>query len=666
MASTGIIPTYQRFVNGVPVPSFSRRSFRPREKYLILLVFFTLGVVCFGSFFFLPEFRGSSGTVNSVYNVYKHMQQAGPELLIPAPPHGDDVSEIPGGGKLIRHDVEGLPDPHKIEDRAKLLAKIEEAEEMDRMRNRKVLERPIILAANSPSVSVSAAVKTDKPVLEGVIEENNIPQGQERIVTIPPAPSDHYPETNGGEDPDPTARERRNKIKEMMRHAWDNYVRYAWGKNELRPITKRGHSASIFGSTSLGATIVDGLDTLYIMGMTDEFKQGRDWIANNLDITVLTTDLSVFETNIRFVGGLLSCFALTGDVMFRDKAAQIAEKLLPAFQTQTGIPNSLVNIKSGASKNYGWASGGCSILSEFGTLHLEFSYLSDVTGNPVFRAKVDHIRRVIQAMDKPRGLYPNYFNPKTGKWGQHHMSIGGLGDSFYEYLLKAWLQSGREDQEARQMFDDAMHHMIQHMLKVSTGGLTYISDMKFDRLENKMDHLACFSGGLFGLAAQTLKNDMSSRYMEIADGITNTCHESYDRTPVKLGPEAFRFTDASEAKALKSSEKYYILRPEVIESYFIMWRLTKDQKYRDWGWEAVLALEKHCRVAGGYTGLKNVYLDDPPKDDVQQSFFLAETLKYLYLLFSDDSLISLDEWVYNTEAHPLPIKGVNPYYREQV
>lgn len=179
----------------------------------------------------------------------------------------------------------------------------------------------------------------------------------------------------------------RNKIKEMMKHAWDNYVRYAWGKNELRPISKRGHSASIFGSMSLGATIVDGLDTLYIMGLEEEFKQGRDWIAENFDINLATTDLSVFETNIRFVGGLLTCFALTGDVIFRDKAEQVARKLLPAFQTQTGIPHSLINIKTGSSKNYGWASGGCSILSEVGTLHLEFAYLSDVTGDPVYRAK---------------------------------------------------------------------------------------------------------------------------------------------------------------------------------------------------------------------------------------------------------------------------------------
>lgn len=132
----------------------------------------------------------------------------------------------------------------------------------------------------------------------------------------------------------------------------------------------------------------------------------------------------------------------------------------------------------------------------------------------------------------------------------------------------------------------------------------------------------------------------------MAEEITHTCHESYARSNTKLGPESFRFSQGAEARALKSSEKYYILRPEVIESYFMLYKITKDPKYREWGWEAVQvngtipvrvrwsdvfafpqALEKYCRVSGGFSGLKNVYSDDPQQDDVQQSFFLAETLK---------------------------------------
>ncbi|KQS29861.1 uncharacterized protein Dere_GG18934, isoform C [Drosophila erecta] len=458
--------------------------------------------------------------------------------------------------------------------------------------------------------------------------------------------------------------ERRAHVKQMMEHAWHNYKLYAWGKNELRPLSQRPHSASIFGSYDLGATIVDGLDTLYIMGLEKEYREGRDWIERKFSLDNISAELSVFETNIRFVGGMLTLYAFTGDPLYKEKAQHVADKLLPAFQTPTGIPYALVNTKTGVAKNYGWASGGSSILSEFGTLHLEFAYLSDITGNPLYRERVQTIRQVLKEIEKPKGLYPNFLNPKTGKWGQLHMSLGALGDSYYEYLLKAWLQSGQTDEEAREMYDEAMLAILDKMVRTSPGGLTYVSDLKFDRLEHKMDHLACFSGGLFALGAATWQNDYTDKYMEVGKGITNTCHESYIRAPTQLGPEAFRFSEAVEARALRSQEKYYILRPETFESYFVLWRLTHDQKYRDWGWEAVLALEKHCRTAHGYCGLRNVYQQEPQKDDVQQSFFLAETLKYLYLLFSDDSVLPLDEWVFNTEAHPLPIKGANAYYRQ--
>ncbi|XP_065362922.1 mannosyl-oligosaccharide alpha-1,2-mannosidase IA isoform X1 [Calliphora vicina] len=458
--------------------------------------------------------------------------------------------------------------------------------------------------------------------------------------------------------------EKRNYVKEMMQHAWQNYKLYAWGKNELRPLSQRAHSSSIFGSMDLGATIIDGLDTLYLMGLEKEYKEGRDWIERKFTLDNVSADLSVFETNIRFIGGLLTMYAFTGDNLYKERAQHVADKLLPAFQTPTGIPYGLVNPKTGLSKNYGWASGASSILSEFGTLHLEFSYLSDITGNPLYKERVQTIRQILKEIEKPKGLYPNFLNPKTGKWGQLHMSLGALGDSFYEYLLKAWLQSGQTDDEARQMFDEAMVAIIDKMVRTSPNGLTYVSDLKFDRLEHKMDHLACFSGGLFALGANTRQNEHTEKFMNIGKGITNTCHESYIRSTTRLGPEAFRFSEAAEARALKSNEKYYILRPETVESYFVLWRLTHDQKYRDWGWDAVQALEQHCRTPHGYSGIKNVYQEVPQKDDVQQSFFLAETLKYLYLLFSDDSLIPLDEWVFNTEAHPLPIRGANIYYRQ--
>ncbi|KAF3850184.1 hypothetical protein F7725_019903 [Dissostichus mawsoni] len=130
------------------------------------------------------------------------------------------------------------------------------------------------------------------------------------------------------------------------------------------------------------------------------------------------------------------------NLVYRRKAVELGEKLLPAFKTPTGIPWALLNLKS-------------SILAEYGTLHLEFMHLSKLSGNPEFAQKVMNIRKVLNRLDKPQGLYPNYLNPNSGQWGQHHVSVGGLGDSFYEYLLKAWLMSDKTDDEAKKMYYDA-------------------------------------------------------------------------------------------------------------------------------------------------------------------------------------------------------------------
>uniref|UniRef100_A0A8C3BJD9 alpha-1,2-Mannosidase n=1 Tax=Cairina moschata TaxID=8855 RepID=A0A8C3BJD9_CAIMO len=444
---------------------------------------------------------------------------------------------------------------------------------------------------------------------------------------------------------------------QMMKFAWDSYKQYAFGKNELRPLTKNGHIGNMFGGLR-GATVVDALDTLYIMELEEEFQEAKKWVEKSFDLNV-NGEASLFEVNIRYIGGLLAAYYLTGEEVFKSKALELGEKLLPAFNTPTGIPRGVINLGSGMSWSWGWASAGSSILAEFGTLHLEFLHLTELSGNPVFAEKVMNIRKVLNRVEKPQGLYPNFLSPVTGNWVQHHVSIGGLGDSFYEYLIKSWLMSDKKDSEAKKMYDDALEAIEKHLVRRSAGGLTYIAEWRGGILDHKMGHLACFSGGMIALGAEHASEERKQHYMDLAAEITNTCHESYARSDTKLGPEAFRFDTGTEAMATRLSERYYILRPEVVESYMYMWRLTHDLKYRQWGWEVVKALEKHCRVEAGFSGIRDVYTTVPTHDNMQQSFFLAETLKYLYLLFCEDDVLSLDDWVFNTEAHPLPVNHTN-------
>uniref|UniRef100_A0A1I8BQI8 alpha-1,2-Mannosidase n=1 Tax=Meloidogyne hapla TaxID=6305 RepID=A0A1I8BQI8_MELHA len=397
------------------------------------------------------------------------------------------------------------------------------------------------------------------------------------------------------------------------------------------------------------------------MGLEKEFEKAKQWIDKSFDILTASGDLSVFEINIRYVGGFLSAYALTKEKLFLSKAIQIADLLLPAFDTSTGIPLALINVQTGKASNYGWASGGCSILSEFGSLELEFAFLSKITGNETYLLKCRKLREFINKMEKPDGLYPNYLNPHTGRWCQKHVSVGALGDSFYEYLLKVWLFDEKRDKSLWEMYKNAVLALEKNLLfKSKPSNLWYFAEMKATRIEHKMDHLACFTAGMFALQSlHETDENQRAHYLELAEKIGETCHESYNRTITKLGPESFRFASDIEAKAVRVHESYFILRPEAVEGWFYLWRVTGKQQYRDWCWEVVEALERYCRATAGYTGIRNVNSLPVDQDDVQQSFFLAETLKYLFLTFSDSTKIPLDKWVFNTEAHPFPIGTEN-------
>jgi mannosyl-oligosaccharide alpha-1,2-mannosidase len=171
-------------------------------------------------------------------------------------------------------------------------------------------------------------------------------------------------------------------------------------------------------------------------------------------------------------------------------------------------------------------------------------------------------------INKGNELYYNYLSTKSGKWCMKHATIGALADSFYEYLLKLWIYKDKSEPKILDMYLRAMNGIQSHLLDVSSTNLTYFGDYNSARLVKKMDHLACFSGGLLAytsVSVKKLNKYEKTKYLNLAKDITNTCHESYIRTPIHIGPESFHFERPdTEAMAIKNEEKYYILRPEVI------------------------------------------------------------------------------------------------------
>lgn len=213
--------------------------------------------------------------------------------------------------------------------------------------------------------------------------------------------------------------ERAEEVKKMMKHAWDNYVNYAWGSDELRPILKRGeYSFDSVGRSKLGSSIVEAIDTLLIMGLDEEVLQGREWIKKNLVPESILGKVSTFNLNARLIGGLLSSYALTKDELFLQKAHEMIQIILPAFENVNGIPVSLVDPMNGESSNYLWASNEKSILAEVGSFHLEFIYMSALTGNDTYSKLVEKVRQSLNETNRPDGLYKNFIDPRNRQWGE--------------------------------------------------------------------------------------------------------------------------------------------------------------------------------------------------------------------------------------------------------
>uniref|UniRef100_A0A6G3MFX7 alpha-1,2-Mannosidase n=1 Tax=Henneguya salminicola TaxID=69463 RepID=A0A6G3MFX7_HENSL len=168
-----------------------------------------------------------------------------------------------------------------------------------------------------------------------------------------------------------------------------------------------------------------------------------------------------------------------------------------------------------------------------------------------------------------------------------------------------------------------------------------------------MEHLACFVGGMYAIASKYVNSELSITYLTRGKELTRTCVDSCLHTTTGLCPDKF---NPSDFNSLKSSNVGYYLRPEILESLFYLYRLTGDSQYQELGWKLINSIHEHTRVeSGGYSSVLNVNSIPATKNGFQESFFMAETLKYAYLLFSDVNFMSLDKWVYNTEAHPLKI-----------
>ncbi|KAF0687614.1 Aste57867_20597 [Aphanomyces stellatus] len=447
----------------------------------------------------------------------------------------------------------------------------------------------------------------------------------------------------------------RESVVSAMQWAWKGYHTFAFGFDSL-DVNTNGH---VFDSPDLAVSLVDSLDTLYLMGLMDEFHEAAAWAETNmLAKHAASGSVSLFETTIRVLGGYLSAHQLSGRAGLLRLADDLGGRLAKAFN-HTPFPLARINLASGAT-----SQGSC--LAEFTTIQLEFKYLARLTGKPGYANAVDAI------MDKvawnvqtryPDGLLPVSADNYGGTFPPGRITIGACGDSYYEYLLKQWLYSGKRETKYRDMYEQAVTSIAQKLVgHTAKSNWVFLGELESSggSLNTKMDHLVCFVPGMLALG---YINGMPSWHLDLAKDLLHTCFEMYNQMDSKLAPERAYFNTASkDTPDLQTyqNDAFNILRPETVESLMLLYRVTGDRIYREWGKVIFDAFEEHCKMdQGGYSSVNHVDTTTPTKGfrPEMESFFMAETLKYFYLLYSDETVVPLDQFIFNTEAHPFPIEA---------
>ncbi|KAK0636047.1 glycoside hydrolase family 47 protein [Bombardia bombarda] len=502
---------------------------------------------------------------------------------------------------------------------------------------------------------------------------------------------------------------RQKAVKDAFQRCWNSYRDRAWMSDELTPVT--GEHVNTFGGW--GATLVDSLDTLWIMGLRAEFDEAVAAASNiSFEISSLpestTREINVFETNIRYLGGFLAAYDLSNDDRLLKKAIEVGNMLYVAFDTPNRMPITRWKPHAAARGKKQLADEHV-LLAEIGSFSLEFIRLSLLTGDPKWYDAVQRIMDLLQKQQqksKLPGMWPVVVNARAKDFTQHKdYTLGAMADSLYEYLPKTYALAGGLLPMYKDMYKASMETAIRYNLfrpmlpdekDVLISGMVILNTDRGEtvaQIRPEGQHLVCFAGGMLALGGRLIQNQT---HVEKGEKLTDGCVWAYQAMPFGIMPETFYMLpcesaehcpwdeskwrqgvariaglDSNKAAPAKIEaliarkrlpkgfthipDTRYILRPEAIESVFILYRITGRPDLLESAWAMWEAIDSNTRTELANSALGDVTLTEgkPEKSDSMESFWLGETLKYFYLIFSEPGLISLDEYVFNTEAHPL-------------
>ena len=415
-------------------------------------------------------------------------------------------------------------------------------------------------------------------------------------------------------------------VRREMRWAWHQYRDRAWGKDQMKPLSGGSESFPL-KNHHLGLTIVEALDTLWVMGLDEEFRDGVDWVKRNLDFDI-DGEVSVFETSIRLVGGLLSAFHACGDPVLLAKARDCADRILPSFRASPrGIPHRFINLRTGTLRD------PITNPAETGTFIPEFGFLSRATGDDRYRAAAKRALVSMFARRSKIGLLADAMNSMTGEWKSRRATIGPPSDSYYEYLWDGWDLLG--DRDCLAMYRTCTAAILRHQPQ-RIGGRLWFVDVDFEtgeRINWDQDELASFYGGLLAQGGT------------VREGAAYT--RSWAEVQRRFGvlPEEY---DAATGNVLSATNS---LRPELADAAFNLWLIDHRDEWRLIARDHYLAMKRWNKARYGYATLADV--TTKTRSDHCPAYWWSEQMKYYYLMFADARRVDYRRLYLTTEGNVL-------------
>ena len=458
----------------------------------------------------------------------------------------------------------------------------------------------------------------------------------------------------------------RENVRSMFHHGYDSYMRFAFPHDELKPLS-RSYTDSLVelgnaqhptrtNYSGVALTLIDALDTLAVLGNASEFAWGVEWVQEHVSFD-LDIDVSVFETNIRLLGGLLSAHMIaagetrgaehlriaTYNGQLLSLAKDLGGRLMGAFSGGcTKLPAAFVNLRGRPTRRQTLEQCTAGV----GTLLLEFGVLSRLTGESRFEEAALCALRLLWSKRSKLDLLGNTLDVSSGAWRNPAAGIGAGVDSFYEYALKSYLVFGRL--ELWEVWNTSYVAAIKHLRHGPWYAEINMHKGKQAGASPRFDSLQAFWPSL-----QVLVGDLQQAAE--THGAFHSLWKRFDALPERY--DVLKQESAGGAWAGR-----YPLRPELAESAYALYRATANSRYLAMGAQMVQSLNSFARTDGGFAALQEVAHKEggaPTQEDHMPSFFLAETLKYLYLLFDEDNWMHRQGTaiVFTTEGHLIPLSA---------